>query len=165
MELEQEATELREVAAHQHKHHEPYDTTANGDPSGSDPTTLISSLGLPSSTDEARALNDDYQGMMTISIADSNGEDGGVHGLGTLRWKSSPGARENLVGGVRAEERALRAKNEMLERQLAHMKEAAEEAQLELDAMRKVGIWRSVTTDEVSLTLSGDVSQVRCASR
>eukprot|EP00752_Nemacystus_decipiens_P002606 g2439.t1 len=40
-------------------------------------------------------------------------------------------------GGDRAEERALRAKNEMLERQLAHMREAAEEAQLELAAARK----------------------------
>lgn len=41
-------------------------------------------------------------------------------------------------GGDRAEERALRAKNEMLERQLAHMRDAAEEAQLELAAARKV---------------------------
>lgn len=43
-------------------------------------------------------------------------------------------------GGDRAEERALRAKNEMLERQLAHMREAAEEAQLELAAAKKV-LW------------------------
>ncbi|CAB1096486.1 unnamed protein product [Ectocarpus sp. CCAP 1310/34] len=40
-------------------------------------------------------------------------------------------------GGDRAEERALRAKNEMLERQLAHMREEAEETQLELAAARK----------------------------
>ncbi|CAN0202257.1 unnamed protein product [Ectocarpus fasciculatus] len=46
--------------------------------------------------------------------------------------------RMSLGGGDRAEERALRAKNEMLERQLAHMREEAEETQLELAAARKV---------------------------
>ncbi|CAM9425734.1 unnamed protein product, partial [Pylaiella littoralis] len=40
-------------------------------------------------------------------------------------------------GGDRAEERALRAKNELLERQLVHMKEEAEERQLELAAAQK----------------------------
>lgn len=46
--------------------------------------------------------------------------------------------RMSVGGGDRAEERALRAKNEMLERQLAHMREEAEETQLELAAARKV---------------------------
>lgn len=45
--------------------------------------------------------------------------------------------REGVVGRG-SEERALRAKNEMLERQLAHMRDAAAETQLELEAARKV---------------------------
>lgn len=43
-----------------------------------------------------------------------------------------------FAGGEGPGERALRAKNEMLERQLAHMKEEAEETQLELAAAKKV---------------------------
>lgn len=50
----------------------------------------------------------------------------------------SPSSGGSGCGGDRAEERALRAKNEMLERQLAHMKEVAEETQLELAAAKKV---------------------------
>lgn len=45
------------------------------------------------------------------------------------------------VTGRGAEERALRAKNEMLERQLQHMKEEAEESRLELEAARKVCVY------------------------
>lgn len=40
--------------------------------------------------------------------------------------------------GERAEERALRAKNEMLERQLEHMRDSVEETQLEVAAAKKV---------------------------
>lgn len=42
------------------------------------------------------------------------------------------------IAGRGAEERALRAKNEMLQRQLLHLKEVAAETQLELQAARKV---------------------------
>lgn len=40
----------------------------------------------------------------------------------------------------RAGERALRSKNEILERQLVHMRDAAEETQLELAAAKKVSV-------------------------
>lgn len=63
---------------------------------------------------------------------------GGGGGGGVSRRVSVGGGVGGGGGGERAEERALRAKNEMLERQLAHMREAAEEAQLELAAARKV---------------------------
>lgn len=50
--------------------------------------------------------------------------------------------RSGLTGGTveRAEETTLRAKNEVLERQLAIMKEQLEETKLELNASRKVGV-------------------------
>lgn len=56
--------------------------------------------------------------------------------------RCSFGSKRGSYGSCseRAEERALRAKNEMLERQLEHMKEEAEETELELAAARKVGV-------------------------
>lgn len=63
--------------------------------------------------------------------------DGGDNWGSSKRFSSSSGG-SGCGGGDRAEERALRAKNEMLERQLAHMKEVAEETQLELAAAKKV---------------------------
>lgn len=56
--------------------------------------------------------------------------------------RGSFGSKRGSYGSSsdRAEERVLRAKNEMLERQLEHMKEEAEETELELAAARKVRV-------------------------
>lgn len=82
------------------------------------------------SRDEFSSLHQDQGQTMHQPFAAAEG--GG--GLGGFNRRVSVGGGS----GDRAEERALRAKNEMLERQLAHMREAAEEAQLELAAARKV---------------------------
>ena len=63
---------------------------------------------------------------------------------GHKEWagRGSFGSKRGSIGSgsERAEERVLRAKNEMLERQLEHMKEEAEETELELAAARKVRV-------------------------
>ncbi|CAM9495821.1 unnamed protein product, partial [Scytosiphon promiscuus] len=73
---------------------------------------------------------------------------------GGRRFSSSSGGS---VGGDRAEERALRAKNEMLERQLAHMKELAEETQLELAAAKKARFFRKSSSHRHSRAGSGSL--------
>lgn len=80
------------------------------------------------SRDEFSLQQDEHARRLALAGA----QRGGGGGVNSSRRVSHGG------GGDRAEERALRAKNEMLERQLAHMREEAEETQLELAAARKV---------------------------
>ncbi|CAM9553147.1 unnamed protein product, partial [Ectocarpus sp. 13 AM-2016] len=79
------------------------------------------------SRDEFSLQQDEHARRLALAGAQRGGG-GGVNSS----WRVSHGG-----GGDRVEERALRAKNEMLERQLAHMREEAEETQLELAAARK----------------------------
>ncbi|CAM9587741.1 unnamed protein product, partial [Ectocarpus sp. 6 AP-2014] len=79
------------------------------------------------SRDEFSLQQDEHARRLALAGA----QRGGGGGINSSRRVSHGG------GGDRAEERALRAKNEMLERQLAHMREEAEETQLELAAARK----------------------------
>lgn len=80
------------------------------------------------SRDEFCLQQDEHARRLALAAAQRGGGGGGVNSS----------RRVSLGGGDRAEERTLRAKNEMLERQLAHMREEAEETQLELVAARKV---------------------------
>jgi len=82
------------------------------------------------SREEFSRHQDQIQRQALAAAGGGSGVGVGVVGGGVNRRVS--------VGGDRSEERALRAKNEMLERQLAHMREVAEEAQLELAAVKKV---------------------------
>lgn len=103
-------------------------------------------------------LEQDAAEMRAISLqshaaaaADNNDENENTCPAGPIdtpghnkEWagRGSFGSKRGSIGSgsERAEERVLRAKNEMLERQLEHMKEEAEETELELAAARKVGV-------------------------
>ena len=99
---------------------------------------------LEQETAEMRAIS--LQSL--ANAADEKSEEafpaGPVDASGRKEWaeRGSFGSKRGSIGSgsERAEERVLRAKNEMLERQLEHMKEKAEETKLELAAARKVGV-------------------------
>ncbi|CAM9251309.1 unnamed protein product, partial [Hapterophycus canaliculatus] len=80
-----------------------------------------------------------------------------VEGGGWGSRRSSTSSGGSGYGGDRSEERALRAKNEMLERQLAHMKEVAEETQLELAAAKKARFFRKSSSHRHSRGGSGSM--------
>lgn len=138
MELEEEAAEVREMERkkqqqqlQQHHHQQ------QQQPHLSQSTARLSSSSSCSDNDDI---------MRDVFLT----QPGGLYGHDYLTRQNIPGrggrgvaavrtaGRESLSVRGRSEERALRAKNEMLERQLAHMKEAAAETQLELAAARKV---------------------------
>lgn len=92
---------------------------------------------------EMRAISNQSQAASAVDEENGQALPAGLAGAsGRKEWaeRGSFGSKRGSVGSgsERAEERVLRAKNEMLERQLEHMKEEAEETELELAAARKV---------------------------
>ncbi|CAM9399907.1 unnamed protein product [Choristocarpus tenellus] len=95
-----------------------------------------------SDRDERKRLSNGYPAGGALGSVDEEGDEREAGGLSIDIGSGWYGRDANRLPTPGVEARALRAKNEILERQLLHMRESVTEAQLELQAAKKISLRR-----------------------